>query len=65
MKVLSNLESAGRKQRKNPSRKCRNAKKFVLPKRNNSMKPQDVTKVDHSSTGETSLRFGPHAAKPC
>ena len=40
-------------------------KKFVLPKRNNSMKPQDVTKVDHSSTGETSLRFGSHAAKPC
>ena len=50
-KVLSNLDTSGQKQRKNPSRKRRDAiqlKKFILSKHSNSMEPQVVTEVDKS-----------------
>ena len=45
-KVLSNSNTSGQKQRKNPSRKRRDAirlKKFILSKHSNSMEPKVVT----------------------
>ena len=64
-KVLSNSDTSGQKQRKNPSRKHRDAirlKKFILSKHSNSMEPQAVTEVDKSSavdSGETRCRDCP------
>ena len=55
-KVLSNSDTSGQKQKKNPSKKRRDAirlKKFILSKHCNSMEPKVVTEVDQSPAGDT------------